>query len=312
MKILAVIDPLERLQLTQDTTIGFINSAARRGVEVHICTPHQLYMRSTQTWGCVQRVHVPEDDCLEIIQELNISLSEYDCVWMRKDPPVDQSYLHTTYLLDFAHSWVINPPEQLRSYNEKLYALRFPDLTPETWVSTQPDQVMQWLQASGEPLIVKPLDGHGGIGVCLLDRADRNSRVTLELLTQQGQCSVVVQRYLPEARSGDHRVLIINGAVVGSILRIPRDDDHRGNMHVGGRVTHLPLSEDERLLCERVARQLKRDGIFFAGLDLIGGMLTEINITSPTGIRELKSLTGVDAGELLMDAIELEVARRRS
>ena len=312
MKILSVMDPLERLQLAQDTTIGFINSAAKRDVEVHICTPQMLFMHGAQTWAHVQRVEIPQDDHVNIIENLDVALCDYDCVWMRKDPPVDQGYLHATYLLDFANTWVINPPAQLRAYNEKLYALRFVDLTPDTRVSARPDQIMQWLQASDDPLIVKPLDGYGGLGVCLLDRHDRNSRVTLELLTQQGQNRVVVQRYLPEARQGDHRVLIIDGDVVGSILRTPQEDDHRGNIHVGGTVTHLPLNQEERTICDRVARQLQEDGIFFAGLDLIGGCLTEINITSPTGIRELKELTGVDAGELLVDAIEQKLIERRT
>ena len=312
MKILSVMDPLERLQLAQDTTIGFMNSAARRGAEIHICTPEMLYTEGAQTWAHVQKVTIPRDDHVDTHEEIDVALCDYDCVWMRKDPPVDQGYLHTTYLLDFANTWVINPPAQLRAYNEKLYALRFIDITPETRVSARPDQVMRWLQESDEPLIVKPLDGYGGLGVCLLDRDDRNSRVTLELLTQQGQNRVVVQRYLPEARRGDHRVLIINGEVVGSILRTPQEDDHRGNIHVGGRVTHMPLNTEERALCDQVARQLHRDGIFFAGLDLIGGKLTEINITSPTGIRELKTLTGVDAGELLIDAIERRLLERRT
>ena len=310
MKILSVMDPLERLQLAQDTTIGFMNSAVRRGAEVHICTPQMLYTEGAQTWARAQKVEIPQDNHVNVVGAVDAPLSDYDCVWMRKDPPVDQGYLHATYLLDFANTWVMNPPAQLRAYNEKLYALRFLDLTPETRVSAQPDQIMTWLHASDEPLIVKPLDGYGGLGVCLLDRKDRNSRVTLELLTQHGQNRVVVQKYLPAARRGDHRVLIIDGAVVGAILRTPQDDDHRGNIHVGGQVTHLPLTEEERALCERVARQLRDDGIFFAGLDLIGGQLTEINITSPTGIRELKALTGVDAGELLIDAMDQKLSGR--
>jgi glutathione synthase len=309
LKILSVMDPLERLELAQDTTVGFINSATRRGAEVDICTPESLFLVGDQAWARAQSTRVSEDH-IEVLETRDRPLSDYDCVWMRKDPPVDQAYLHATYLLDFANTWVINPPSQLRAANEKLYALRFLDATPDTRVSSSPDQVMEWLQASESPLIVKPLDGYGGLGVCLLSASDRNSRVTLELLTDHGRRRVVVQRYLPEARRGDHRVIIINGEVIGAILRTPQEDDHRGNIHVGGQVSLSPLDEAELALCERVARQLKEDGVFFAGIDLIGGMLTEINITSPTGIRELKALTGVDAGDLFIEAIEREVLRR--
>lgn len=304
MKILSIMDPLSRLSLPQDTTVGFITAAAKRGHDIYICVPEQLSLIDDQAWVAAQRVGVPDDDVIEVIEDHWGSLRQFDCVWMRKDPPLDQAYLHATYLLDFANTWVINPPELLRSFNEKLYALQFLDITPHTRVSASPDRVLAWLKERGEPMIVKPLDGYGGLGVFLLSAEDRNARVSLELLTDHGQRRVVVQEYLPAARQGDHRVLVIDGEVVGAILRTPQDDDHRGNIHVGGVVSHLPLSEEELKLCQRVADRLKADGIFFAGLDLIGGLLTEINITSPTGIRELKALTGIDAGDLFVRAIE--------
>ena len=153
-------------------------------------------------------------------------------------------------------------------------------------------------------MIVKPLDGFGGLGIFLLDSQDRNARSILELLTDHGQRWVVVQTYLPQARIGDKRVIIIDGDVVGAILRTPQEDDHRGNIHVGGQVSLTDLTPQEQQVCEEVAQQLKKDGILFAGLDLIGGFLTEINITSPTGIRELKELKGIDAGALFIEMLE--------
>lgn len=307
MKILSVMDPLEKLSLPQDTTVGFMNVAIERNHEVHICTPSDLYLDGNQTWAWASKVSIPQENEVIAEERKHYSLASYDCVWMRKDPPVDQSFLHTTYLLDFANTWVINPPQLLRNFNEKLYALQFIEHTPHTRIASSPDLIMEWLKQAGESLIVKPLDGYGGLGVCLLNAHDRNARVTLELLTEQGQKRVVVQKYLPSARKGDHRVLVVNGKVVGAILRTPQEDDHRGNIHVGGTVTHLPLNDDELSLCEHVARQLKADGIFFAGLDLIGGMITEINITSPTGIREYKALTGISVGEIFMKEIEREL-----
>lgn len=309
MQILSVMDPLDKLSLPQDTTVGFINSAIIRGHQVAICTPEDLYLIGDQAWARARFVDVPAENQIIPREVTEISLLDFDCVWMRKDPPVDQAFLHATYLLDFANTWVINPPEVLRAMNEKLYALRFLDLTPETRVTSSPQLVMKWLLEAKEPMIVKPLDGYGGLGVTLLSAEDRNCRVTLELLTDLGKKRVVVQRYLPAARRGDHRVLIINGEVIGAVLRTPQEDDHRGNIHVGGQVSHLPLSEAELQTCQRVALRLKEDGVFFAGLDLIGGSLTEINITSPTGIRELKALTGIDAGERLIIEIEREVHR---
>ena len=311
MKFLSVMDPLEALSLDQDTTIGFMNSAAIRGHDLSLCTPDDLFLIGDQTWATTRQVSLPAPNEVHVIREETCPLSDFDCVWMRKDPPVDQSFLHATYLLDFANTWVINPPAQLRALNEKLYALHFIDLTPPTRVSSNPELILDWLNQEGAPLIVKPLDGYGGLGVALLDSKDRNSRVTLELLTDHGSRRVVVQSYLPAARTGDHRVIIINGKVIGAVLRTPQPDDHRGNIHVGGKVSHSPLSDEELKICERVAVQLSKDGIFFAGLDLIGGVLTEINITSPTGIRELKALTGIDAGDIFVSEIECEVEQRR-
>ena len=304
LKFLSVMDPLTRLNLPQDTTVGFLSAAAARGHCLYMCEPEALSLIGDQAWASVKQIKVPRADELEVIGEEWRPLSDFDCVWMRKDPPVDQAYLHASFLLDFAHTWVVNPPELLRSFNEKLYALQFLDSTPHTRVSSDPHMILNWLKERGEPMIVKPLDGYGGLGVFLLDARDRNARVSLELLTEHGSRRVVVQEYLPAARRGDHRVLVIDGEVIGAILRTPQEDDHRGNIHVGGAVSHLPLSSEELELCERVARRLKADGIFFAGLDLIGGRITEINITSPTGIRELKSLTGIDAGQRFIEAIE--------
>ena len=304
LKILSVMDPLDQLSIDQDTTIGFLKSAFERNHQLWICCPNDLYLHHTQTW--VKAVSVSFNDHGELLigtsQELD--LSTLSCIWMRKDPPVDQAYLHACYLLDYAHTWVINPARAVIQFNEKLYALEFPHLTPSTRLSTSVDQVTQWLEESERPLIVKPLDGFGGLGIFLLSSEDRNARSTLELLTDHGRRWVIVQEYLPQARIGDKRVIVIDGEVIGAILRTPQKNDHRGNIHVGGQVSSTELTFEENQVCIEVALRLKQDGIFFAGLDLIGGYLTEINITSPTGIRELKELNGIDAGARFIEAIE--------
>lgn len=308
MKILSVMDPLSALTLDKDTTIGFMNAASTRGHEVWFCDTRDLSLQGPQTYAYAQQVELKESrEIKQLGTRMSQSLAEFDCVWMRKDPPVDQAYLHATYLLDYAHTWVINPPAQLRAYNEKLYALQFVKDTPETKLSARVDELLEWVQKGKEPLIVKPLDGFGGLGIFLLSPQDRNARSTLELLTDHGKRWVVAQRFLPEARIGDQRVIFIDGQVVGSVLRTPRADDHRGNIHAGGTVSIVELSANEQALCERVGARLKEDGIYFAGIDLIGGHLTEINITSPTGIRELKELSGLDAGALFIEGIERNV-----
>lgn len=308
MKFLSVMDPLSALTLDKDTTVGFMNAAVARGHELWICEVTDLSLRGPQTFARAQRIELPIDNRVERRGETeDVSLADFDCVWMRKDPPVHQGYLHATYLLDFANTWVINPPAQLRAYNEKLYALHFVEDTPETKLSARVEELLEWVQRSTEPLIVKPLDGYGGLGIFLLSPTDRNARSTLELLTDHGRRWVVAQRFLPEARAGDQRVIFIDGEVVGSVLRTPRSDDHRGNIHAGGTVSIVELSPAERALCERVGARLKRDGIYFAGIDLIGGHLTEINITSPTGIRELKTLAGVDAASLFIEGVERKI-----
>jgi len=311
MKILSVMDPLSALTLDKDTTVGFMNAAVERGHELWICDSPDLSLQGPQAYAFAQPISIPSPDVIiERGPRAHLSLKSFDCVWMRKDPPVDQRYLHTTYLLDFANTWVINPPAQLRAYNEKLYALQFVEDTPETRLSARVDELLSWVQGSAEPLIVKPLDGYGGLGIFLLSATDRNARSTLELLTDHGRRWVVAQRFLPEARAGDQRVIFIDGEVVGSVMRTPRADDHRGNIHAGGTVSIVELSSAERALCERVGARLKQDGIYFAGIDLIGGHLTEINITSPTGIRELKALAEVDAGALFIEGIERRALER--
>ena len=301
------MDPLTQLSIDQDTTVGFLKSAFERHHQLWICQPQNLYLHHTQAWAIATPISFDQHGQLHQESAQEIDLSTLSCVWMRKDPPVDQSYLHTTYLLDYAHTWVINPTRSLIQFNEKLYALEFPHLTPPTRLSAQVDQILSWLNQSTTPLIVKPLDGYGGLGIFLLHAQDRNSRSTLELLTDHGRRWVVVQEYLPQARIGDKRVIVVDGEIIGAILRTPQEDDHRGNIHVGGQVSATDLSPEEQARCQEVALRLKQDGILFAGLDLIGGFITEINITSPTGIRELKALSKIDAAARFIEAIEKKV-----
>ena len=303
MQILVVMDPLEKLDLPKDTSVGFILAAFRRGWDVSICTVFDLFTQHDKVWTRARPVGPSVDSVLDVGSSVDVSLSTFGAVLMRVDPPVDSQYLHATHLLDLAaHETLIsNHPTGVRFANEKAYALQFPEITPYTRLCSNGAQIKQWLNQDGAELIVKPVDGHGGNGVFLLTPGDRNNASILEMLTQNNRRMVVVQTYLEAARTGDKRVIMINGEPKGAILRVPKGDDHRGNIHVGGTVVPTELTERDLEICTIVGTRLRRDGLSFVGLDIIGDALTEVNVTSPTGIREYYELTGVDLGDTFLD-----------
>ena len=303
MQILVVMDPLEKLDLPKDTSVGFILAAFRRGWDVSICTVYDLFTLHDRVWTRASPVTASKESVLNVGSKLDVSLSTFGAVLMRVDPPVDSHYLHATHLLDLAvqETLISNHPTGIRFANEKAYALQFPDITPYTRLSSNGSQIKEWLSDETVGLIVKPVDGHGGSGVFLLTPGDRNNASILEILTQNNQRMVVVQTYLKAARTGDKRVIMINGEPKGAILRVPKGDDHRGNIHVGGTVVPTELTERDLEICGIVGRRLREDGLTFVGLDIIGDYLTEVNVTSPTGIREYLELTGIDLAETYLD-----------
>lgn len=309
LRILVVMDPLEQVHVDKDTTFGFMLAAQARGHEIHYCTQDGLYAlpggQAAASCAPVQVWHRAER-FFERGAWADRPLSYFDTVWMRKDPPVDRAYLHATYLLDHAgpSTRVLNRPAALRDANEKLYTLHFPEFTPETMVSRDAARIRAWLESASHPLIVKPVDGHGGRGVFLLQKDDRNVPSILETLTEDGQRWIMAQRYLPAAREGDKRILMLDGVPMGAILRVPRADENRGNIHVGGRVVRTTLTPREREMCAVVGERLRRDGLVFVGLDVIGDHLTEVNVTSPTGIRELLALDGIDVATAFVQHCE--------
>ncbi|MEE2786631.1 MAG: glutathione synthase [Myxococcota bacterium] len=312
MQILVIMDPIEFLEPDKDTTIGFIMSAQRAGHRVEYACLEDLFIENGTGGVRARRIEVaPSSRPFYHMGPVEMRpLSAYDSVWMRKDPPVDRAYLHATHILDLAgtNTLVVNSPQGLRFANEKLYALQFPEFIPSTLVTRNLPQIRQKLDENGRPLIVKPVDGHGGAGVFLLQPGDRNVNSILETLTDNGRRWVVVQQYLSEARIGDKRVIMIDGHPVGAILRVPQDNDNRGNIHVGGTVQPTTLTETEQSICAVVGPRLRQDGLWFVGLDLIGERLTEVNVTSPTGIREVEALTGEDLGAAYVKWVEAKCA----
>lgn len=309
MRVLVVMDPLERINFEKDTTVGFMLAAQARGHELFYCHIEHLFIGPDGHAGArAAPVEVRSDprDPFRCGPWADMALGEFRSVWMRKDPPVDRAYLHATYILDHVPpgTQVVNAPAGIRHANEKLYALHFRDCTPPTMVTREPARVRAWLAERGEPLIVKPVDGHGGFGVFYLDAADRNVPSILETLTEDGRRWIMAQAYLPAAREGDKRIIVLDGEPLGAILRVPRADDHRGNIHVGGTTVASDLTDRDREICAAVAPRLRADGLWFVGLDVIGGYLTEVNVTSPTGVRELKKLSGIDAADAYVRWVE--------
>ncbi len=309
MRVLVIMDPISQVQPERDTTFGLLLAAQARGHELYICEQEQLYTIADQAWAELRPVQVWErpQDFFALGPPTQRSLKEFHSIWMRKDPPVDPNYLHATQLLDCAHTQVLNRPSGLRSANEKLYALRFPELIPETRVSRSPGAILSWLEARQEPLIVKPLDGHGGYGIFLLKPGDRNAPSVLEMLGERGLRWIMAQAYLPAAREGDKRIILLDGEPLGAILRVPGEEENRGNIHVGGRVERSLLTPRDLEICATLAPSLRADGLSFVGIDVIGEFLTEVNVTSPTGIREIKALGGRDIADDFVAWVEAQV-----
>jgi glutathione synthase len=232
-----------------------------------------------------------------------LPLETMDVVFMRKDPPDSTAYLYATYLLDYidpGQTLVLNHPQGLRAANEKMFALQFREAIPETIVTQDKQTIREFVDAKGMA-VLKPLGGKAGEGILLLQAGDRNLNSLVEISTQQGQLPVMVQVYLPEAQDGDKRIILLDGEPIGAVNRVPSGSEFRGNMATGGRVVRATLTEREHQICAQLAPTLRKNGLIFVGIDVIGGYLTEVNVTSPTGIREIDRLDDVRLGDRVME-----------
>lgn len=305
MRIAFVMDPIAAVDIHADTTFAFMLAAQNRGHEVYYLRMQDLEARADETWSLAQHCEVRDQvgNHFSLGDVEHVPLHGFDCIFMRKDPPFDIAYLHAVHLLELAEekgAFVINKPTGLRGANEKLYSLHFPSFIPKTIVTKRAQEVRDFAREQGGQCIIKPLDGHGGAGIFLLTLTDRNSSALLEMMTQEGREYVMCQQYIPAAREGDKRILMLDGMPIGAILRVPKEEDNRGNIHVGGRVEKTTLTPRDIEICDAVGPRLQRDGLWFVGLDVIGGHLTEVNVTSPTGIQEMSRLDGIDgAGEVI-------------
>ena len=314
MKILVCMDPPSSIHFEGDTTLVMIMEALFRGHEVSVCEPFHLDLDRGEAMAQTTRVTAARRAAppIDLGTSQREALSSFQCVLMRKDPPFDMDYFTSTLLLDRckATTLVVNDPASLRTYNEKLAIFEFPKLIAETYVTRSVSRLKELLVELGGEMIVKPLDGAGGAGVFFVKKDDRNAQVIFESCSMGERKWVMAQRYLPAAREGDKRILLLDGEPIGSVLRVPRADDNRGNLHVGGSAVRSPLSPREQAICDEVGAYCKKVGLYWVGLDVIGGMLTEVNVTSPTGVQEINRLEKLE-GKARLEARFIDWVEKR-
>ncbi|MGQ4584590.1 glutathione synthase [Lysobacter sp. F60174L2] len=309
LDVVVVMDPIGSIRIAKDSTFAMLLEARRRGHRLWYVMPGGLALHDGRAVAKVAALEVREDPAhwFDLGQPSHIQLGTGHVVLMRKDPPVDDEFIHDTQILGVAQgagALVVNDPQGLRDYNEKLAALLFPQCCPPT-VVTRDAATLKAFVAEHREAVLKPLDGMGGRSIFRVGHGDPNANVILETLTQGGRSLAMAQRYLPEIKDGDKRILLVDGVPVDYCLaRIPQGDEFRGNLAVGGRGEGRPLTERDRWIAAQVAPEMKRRGMLFVGLDVIGDYLTEVNVTSPTCIRELDAQFGLNICAGLFDAIE--------
>lgn len=308
LRMMFVMDPLERVDQEKDTTFVFMLEAQARGHEIYDCEIKDIFADKAGAAARCRKVQVQKGSPhFRVLGEEESRLEAFHVVFMRKDPPFDMNFFYATHLLSLVNpnrSFVLNDPRGLREANEKLYALNFPRVIPPTVVAQNQSRLRAFLKEVGGEMIVKPLDGCGGSGVFLVEEKDRNLNSILETVTLFGSRPIMAQRYVPEIRKGDKRVLVLNGEPLGAVLRVPRKDEHRGNIHVGGECVRAEVTERDREICSLMKPRLQQDGLYFVGLDVIGDWLTEVNVTSPTGVQEVDRLSGLKLESDVIDFVE--------
>lgn len=309
MRLLAILDPPHTLKPQADTSVAILDEVLGRGHEVFICEIGELWLRNTpgadvRQVRAISRTTRPAITVAE--ERLARPLSSFHVVLMRKDPPFDPTYLWATQIMEHARgqTLLVNDPRGLREANEKLYIFHFPDLIPPTIVTRRLDELRAFLEEQGGKIVVKPLDGFGGAAVFLVQKGDPNINAILEVSTLNGQRWVMAQRYLPEGKKGDKRILLLDGEPLGAFLRVPAGGDIRSNLAVGGTATATTLSERDLEIIKRVGPRLRQDGLYFVGLDVIGDYLSEVNVTSPTGIQAIDRLDNVRIEATVVDWLE--------
>ncbi len=307
-----IMDPIASITPKKDSSFAMLLEASRRGAEIHYFEQRDLRLEDGTARGRSTRLSVRDDNesWFSFGETDDIELGSLNVILMRKDPPFDMEYIYTTYILDraqLAGSLIVNHPQALRDMNEKAYTAWFPQCTPTTLVTRSMDDMRAFLREHGR-MVVKPLDGMGGRSIFVIKQGDNNANVIFETLTDFGRRFAMAQAYIPEIKAGDKRILLIDGEPVPyALARIPSADDNRGNLVMGATARAQPLSDQDRRICEIVGPRLREGGVVFAGIDVIGDYLTEVNVTSPTGMRELDTAFDLNIAGLMFDAIEAKL-----
>jgi glutathione synthase len=312
MRFVVIMDPVATILPEADTTFALMEEASARGHRVDHCLNTDLILDggrlsariavATMARNTVPAVKLGEPEV--------VNLHDVDAVFVRTDPPFDDNYLWSAQLLEVLRgdTLVVNDPRGLMRANEKLYTTYFPELMPETIVTSHKERIKMFVTRVGGAAVIKPLDGRGGEGVMVLREGDPNVNAIIETTTRNGKRAAMIQVFLPEVKIGDKRVLLLNGDLLGAVLRVPASDDIRSNLRVGGRAVAAGIEPEEQKIIDKLGPRLREDGLFFVGIDLIAGKLTEVNVTSPTGIQAMTRLDGKNYSAIVIDWVEKQAA----
>jgi glutathione synthase len=312
MRFVVIMDPVSTVLPEADTTFALMEEAQQRGHRIDHCLNTDLILDAGRLHARVAPATLARDPVapMRLGAAEVVSLNDVDAVFVRTDPPFDENYLWTTQLLEIVkrETLVVNDPRGLQRANEKLYTTYFPELMPATLVTSFKDTIKAFLTRVGGHAVIKPLDGRGGEGVLVLREGDPNVNAIIEATTKNGRRAAMVQVFLPEVKVGDKRILLLDGEFLGAVLRVPASDEIRSNLRVGGRGVAASLSAEDRVIVERLGPKLREDGLYFVGIDVIGGKLTEVNVTSPTGIQSMSRLDGKNYSAQVIDWVERRAA----
>ena len=314
MRVAAVMKPVREDKKRLDSSLALLEAASRRGWQVFIVFPQNIFFREGKVWAHLQEAHMTQDEQVYVADDETITceLSSLDAILLRTDPPVDPQYVSVCQLLGLAvlqGALIVNDPSTIVLKNEKLFSQEFSEYVPPTLVTSQKAQIREFVRGCKDA-VIKPMNGMGGRGVFRLRWQALNVETIVEALTEDGKCNVVVQQTIKNFRLGDRRILLVEGEPVPYVLlRVPTANSFRANMAAGGDIEGVRMNDRDKEICSFLGPQLQRWGVFLAGIDIVGGMLTEINITSPTGIRELDRFFDTDIGSRCMDALEGKIIK---
>ena len=307
LRVAVQMDPIASINIDGDSTFALMLEAQARGHALWHYHVRDLALAGGRVLAHAQPIEVRrvKGDHFTLGAPVELDLGQVDVVLMRQDPPFDMAYITATHILEHIHpkTLVVNDPASVRNAPEKLFVTHFPDLMPETLISADIRQIRRFREKHAD-IILKPLFGNGGAGVFHVKPEDPNLNALLEMFTERSQEPLVVQRYVPDVRKGDKRIILVDGVAMGAINRVPAAGEARSNMHVGGRPEPTTLTDREREICDAIGPELRKRGLIFVGIDVIGGYLTEINVTSPTGLQEIARFDGIHLERAIWDAIE--------